>query len=498
MRVNGINLLPPVSFGYSKKSQKYIEDKAKTSLNKRYGEALLETANTCNTIEEALKKEERRIKTPDENDIYVSHIELFVDLKHALLDTIINRYQDCTDYINSEYSYYNNSFKHCKDNYRENFRDRYIDVLNEWMGYGTVKTPVASAESAKEDVKAHEEFKKEEKEDKVSEIENKTPLQEEKVPDNSDNEQEKISLREAANIVLSKARPEDVMLEVMLNQEGSPKGFSDVMGMEDLKNELQENIVDAINNPEQAELDLKEYGKKMPMGIMLYGPPGCGKTYIVEALANEIDTIVYTLDIGKVGSRFINQTSNNIKASFDYAKQMAKNFSRPVILFMDEMDSMTMKRGEGNSSDENLKQVASLLKCIEDAQKNNVIVVGASNRYDLIDPAIIRRFEMKRFVGAPVKEQRKKQVINNLASKEKAKTLLSDDKALDEIAEKLENYSYASINVISKEAALHAMKRNRADISPDDFIYAIENTNEEKINNKDYKKFEKAVIGFNS
>ena len=496
MRVNGINLPPPpVSFGYSKKSQKYIEDKAKTSLNKRYGEALLEMANTCNVIEEALKKEEKRIKTPDENDVYVTHIEIFVGLKHVLLNTIIDRYQDCTDYIDSEYSYYNNAFKHCKDNFRENFRDRYIDVLNEWTGYGVVKTPVPPAESAQEDVKANEEPKKE---DKVSEAENKTPVEEEKVPDNSDNKQEEMSLREAANVVLSKARPEDVMLEVLMNQEGSPKGFSDVMGMEELKNELQENIVDAINNPEQAELDLKEYGKKMPMGIMLYGPPGCGKTYIVEALANEIDTIVYTLDIGKVGSRFINQTSNNIKASFDYAKQMAKNFSRPVILFMDEMDSMTMKRGEGNSSDENLKQVASLLKCIEDAQKNNVIVVGASNRYDLIDPAIKRRFEMKRFVGAPVKEQRKKQVINNLSSKEKAKALLSDDKALDEIAGKLENYSYASINVISKEASLHAMKRNRADISLDDFIYAIKNTNEEKINNKDYKKYEKAVIGFGS
>ena len=182
------------------------------------------------------------------------------------------------------------------------------------------------------------------------------------------------------------------------------------------KEELTEEIIEPIKNPKRAELDLMEYGKEVPKGVLLYGPPGCGKTYIVEALAQELDTVVYKLGIDKAGSKYINETSTNIRKSFDYAEAAARTFEKPVVLFMDEIDSLIMKRSEA-LNEENLKQVATLLQCIEHAQQNNVIVVGATNRYELIDPAAIRRFPVKKPVLSPETPQIKEHLKRSLEKK---------------------------------------------------------------------------------
>lgn len=487
MKISRINAQNAgVSFGYSKKSQAYIEKVSKTTANKRYGADILALSNLCNSMEENIKHDERRMKSYDEEEEFSSHMDMFLALKNAILESVIGIFPDCEEYLESEKSYYENSFKHCKDNLRDNYREAYLDVINGWV------CPKASVDmSLKKD---NSDIKDISKAESSSETEPET--KKEKTKTEKSQEAKKQSLSEAASALLFKSKPENVMVEVLLPKEGSPKGFKDVMGMDELKAELKDGIIEAVNNPKQAELDFKEYGKKSPTGVLLYGPPGCGKTYIVEALANEIDTVVYTLDIGKAGSKYINQTSKNIKASFDYVKLAAKEQKKPIILFMDEMDSMTMKRSGGADNDENLKQVATLLKSIEDIQKNNVIVVGATNRFDLVDPAIRRRFSVKRFVGAPVKKQVKEQVKNNLSSKEKAKKLLEDEDTLDKVSDLLTGYSYHSINIISNEASINALKRNRADIGYEDFEKAIKDTNEEKVKEEDYKTRQKAHIGF--
>ena len=286
------------------------------------------------------------------------------------------------------------------------------------------------------------------------------------------------------------------VIETLAKTEFSPKGMQDVMGMDSLKKELIENIIEPVNNPQQAKLDFEEYGKRIPSGILLYGPPGCGKTYIIEALAAETDSKVYVINSGNTGSKYVNQTANNIKNAFDTVFTEGDKSEKPVFIFMDEIDAMTSNRDE-SSNGEDTKAVATLLKCIESAKAHNTIVIGATNKYDLMDPAIRRRFDMKRYVGLPEQEHREALIRNNLSAKTKGKKILGEDEKIKSIAQSLQGYSSSSINIIANLAALNALDRGRADIDICDFKKAIETTGEEKIDEKPYKPMaKKDKIGF--
>lgn len=447
----------PISFGYSKKSQDYVEERTNHLRDKKFGTFLKDFSRMCNNAEDTIELRENNEEGPDSNDF--NFVDMFLNAKENLIDNVVVNFCDCEEYLKSEYDYYSSALAKSK-NPENNWRNAIIDRLKFW------DTNLG---------KTDEEIEKQIEETKK--------------------ENQKLEDAKAQEKVVSSAP-----VEILQRTEFSPDGFKDIMGMEELKADLKDCIIDPVNNPEQARLDFEEYGKRKPAGILLYGPPGCGKTYIIEALAAEIDAPVFTLDIGSAGSKYINQTSNNIKQAFDYVEKYAKDLDKPVILFMDEMDSMTFNRTSG-TNDENIKQVATLLKCIEQAKANNVIVVGATNKYDLVDPAIRRRFDLKKFVGTPNLDQRKQQVVNNLSKKTKGAALIKDEKALEKVARELEGYSYHSINTIANSASLNALNRGRADISSEDFEAAINKTNEERIDDSAYKTKtikKKATIGFAS
>ena len=95
---------------------------------------------------------------------------------------------------------------------------------------------------------------------------------------------------------------------------------------------------------------------------MFYGPPGCGKTYIAEALASEADTLMYKMGLSKICSKYINQTSKNINTAFDYPEEVSKKNSKPIILFMDEVDLLAIKRDSMDSSSDENALLKSMLK----------------------------------------------------------------------------------------------------------------------------------------
>lgn len=111
--------------------------------------------------------------------------------------------------------------------------------------------------------------------------------------------------------------------------------------MDELKKEITDKLIFPIRNPDIAKIDEVEYGKRYPRGILLYGPPGCGKTFTVEALAQELKLPLLKLKVGKAGSCFINQTSNNYEKAFEYAADLSKKNKSPVLFFIDEMDGLT-------------------------------------------------------------------------------------------------------------------------------------------------------------
>ena len=462
-----INNIAPVSFGYSKKSQEYINKNVEQIEEPELKAAIKSCSDVCNSMEDTIKANERKYG-PDYSQS--NYVDFFITLKDALLSHVVLLFDDSEKYLQSEYDYYSSSLSKCK-NKDNNWRQSIVDRLKFWdSNLGKTKEEMA---------KELEESKK------AAAI-------------------GKAQLTDVIKTYLNGEKPEGAttesspIVETLQKTEFSPKGMQDVMGMEELKEELMENVIKPVNNPEQARLDLEEYGKRIPTGILLYGPPGCGKTYIIEALAAETDSEVYIMNSANTGSKFVNQTANNIKKAFDYVYKKGDESEKPVFMFMDEIDAMTSNR-DAHASNEDIKGVATLLKYIEGAKAHNVIVIGATNKYDLIDPAIRRRFDMKRYVGLPEQEQREALVRNNLSKKKKGQALISDDEKVKHVAKALSGYSSSSINIISDLASLNALKRNRADIDIVDFEEAIKTTGEEKIDDKQYKPLaRKEKIGFNS
>ena len=462
-----INNISPVSFGYSKKSQEYINKNVEQIEEPELQAAIQTCSNVCNSMEDTIKANERKFGSDYSQSNYV---DFFITLKDALLSHVVLLFDDSEKYLQSEYDYYSSSLNRCK-NKDNNWRQSIVDRLKFWdSNLGKTK----------------EEMAKELEESKKAASISKARLT------------DVIKTYMAGGKTDAASTESSPIVETLQRTEFSPRGMQDVMGMEELKEELIENVVKPVNNPEQARLDLEEYGKRIPTGILLYGPPGCGKTYIIEALAAETDSEVYIMNSANTGSKFVNQTANNIKKAFDYVYKKGDESDKPVFMFMDEIDAMTSNR-DADASNEDIKGVATLLKYIEGAKAHNVIVIGATNKYDLIDPAIRRRFDMKRYVGLPEQEQREALIRNNLSKKKKGQALINDDEKVKKVAKALSGYSSSSINIISDLASLNALKRNRADVDVVDFEEAIKTTGEEKIDDKQYKPLaRKEKIGFNS
>ena len=276
----------------------------------------------------------------------------------------------------------------------------------------------------------------------------------------------------------------------------SPKGFESLGGMKELKEELMDKIIYPALHPEEAALDWEEYGKRYPRGIMLYGPPGCGKTFIVEALSQEAELPLFKLKISKAGSKFINETSENYEKAFQYVAECAQMAGKPCILFIDEVDGMTKGRSNEASS-EDLKQMGTLLNLIETARDRNIIVVAATNKYDIVDEAIRRRFDGQVYVGLPDSETREEILYNTLGQWLKGIPLAETPEDLKEIADKTNGFPSSALVILSDKASTRARKDGRRIITKEDFFVEIENNRNLMINEKNYQS-EKArtPIGF--
>lgn len=290
------------------------------------------------------------------------------------------------------------------------------------------------------------------------------------------------------------------VLELFRPNASSPRGFVDVIGMDDIKERFQDEILAYIKNPELKEIDEKEYGIRAPRGYLFYGPPGCGKTFIVQALAQESGLLMYKMDIAKLGSKFINQTSGNIQKGFDFiAAQNAKNNTQSL-LFMDEVDGLALGRGQMSSGNEDTVKVTStLLKLIEEAREKGIIVIAATNKYDILDEAFKARFDGQMYFGLPDEEQIKKLLIGSLSKRTKGLELAKNNEAIESLIKDLKGYSNRSIVFIVDEAAKLAKRRNRSNITEADLREAIEKSELEKPKDKDYhKKSKQRKVGFGS
>lgn len=229
-------------------------------------------------------------------------------------------------------------------------------------------------------------------------------------------------------------------------------GFKDVAGMRALKEQLQSDVIDLLQNPEQA----KALGLSIPNGLLFYGPPGCGKTYFAEKFAEELQCNYQYVKCSDVASPYIHGGQGKIAAVFDEARKNA-----PTILFFDEIDAMIKDRSKHTNVSE-AGEVNEFLAQLNNCGSDGVIVIGATNKPDEIDEAALRagRLEFKYYIPQPDFEARKELFKIHLRQR---KTEIGID--YSRLAELTENYIAADIKLIVDNAARLVFRRKESRIT---------------------------------
>ncbi len=240
--------------------------------------------------------------------------------------------------------------------------------------------------------------------------------------------------------------------------------FKDIAGLDEAKQDLQE-VVEFLKFPKKFET----IGAKIPKGVLLVGPPGTGKTMLARAVAGEANTPFFSISGSEFVEMFVGVGASRVRDLFAKAKKNA-----PCIIFVDEIDAVGRRRGSGmggghDEREQTLNQILVEMDGFE--QGSNVIVLAATNRADVLDPALLRpgRFDRRVNIGLPDRRDRKEILKIHFAKKPLAKNV-----DLDALAAKTAGSSGADLNNIANEAAILTARDNRQEITQADVTAAFE------------------------
>ncbi|ACL10371.1 Cell division control protein 48, AAA family [Desulfurococcus amylolyticus 1221n] len=241
-------------------------------------------------------------------------------------------------------------------------------------------------------------------------------------------------------------RTEPVRPEVL--GEGIPKvTWEDIGDLDEVKQKIREIVELPLKYPELFE----HLGIEPPKGILLYGPPGTGKTLLAKALANEIGAYFVTINGPEIMSKFYGESEERLRKIFEEAQANA-----PAVIFIDEIDSIAPKREEVTGEVEK-RVVAQLLTLMDGLkERGKVIVIGATNRPDALDPALRRPGRFDREIEIPPPDKRARREILAVHTRNMP---LAEDVDLDKIADMTHGYTGADIAALVKEAAMNALRR---------------------------------------
>ncbi len=223
------------------------------------------------------------------------------------------------------------------------------------------------------------------------------------------------------------------------------EGFDAVAGMDELKERLREEVIEPLHNPEE----YKRYGISIPNGMLLYGPPGCGKTFFAKHFAEEVGFNFMLITPANLKSRWVNATQENIAKMFKEAEENA-----PTIIFIDEINELVPNR-QSDIHEMSRSAVNEMLAQMDRTGEKGVFIIGATNYPNMIDPAILRagRLENKYYVGVP--DQKARKALFQLYLKKRPYDFGLD---YDRLSDLTKNYVSADISKIVNDASRKALK----------------------------------------
>ena len=239
--------------------------------------------------------------------------------------------------------------------------------------------------------------------------------------------------------------------------------LDDVGDMEEVREALTETVL----WPLQHRASFERLGVQPPRGVLLYGPPGCGKTFIVRALAASGRLTVHSVKGAELMDKWVGSSEKAVRDLFRKARDSA-----PSLVFLDEIDALAPRRGQSGDSGVGDRVVAALLTELDGAEPlGDVVILGATNRPELIDPALLRPGRLERLVFVPPPDAKARVDILRAAGRN---VPLADDVDLAALAEDLDGYSAADCAALLRESALAAMRRDidAAEVTAEDVARA--------------------------
>jgi transitional endoplasmic reticulum ATPase len=226
--------------------------------------------------------------------------------------------------------------------------------------------------------------------------------------------------------------------------------WTDIGGLAEVKEELQEAIEWPLKYPEI----FAHMNTAPPKGVLLYGPPGTGKTMLAKAVANESEANFISIKGPEVLSKWVGESEKAIREVFRKARQAA-----PTIIFFDELDSITPVRGSGFGSSQVTERVISQILTELDGleELKDVVVIGATNRIDIVDPALLRPGRFDRLLNVPVPDLEARKDILKLHLDKKP---LADDVKIDELAQRTSGYTGADLAALANTTSMLVIKEH--------------------------------------
>jgi len=276
-----------------------------------------------------------------------------------------------------------------------------------------------------------------------------------------------VALHKHSNALVDVLPPEADSSISMLGADEKPDvSYADIGGMDMQKQEMRE----AVELP-LSHFDLyKQIGIDPPRGVLMYGPPGCGKTMLAKAVAHHTTASFIRVVGSEFVQKYLGEGPRMVRDVFRLAKE-----NSPAIIFIDEIDAIATKRFDAQTgADREVQRI--LLELLNQMdgfdQTTNVKVIMATNRQDTLDPALLRPGRLDRKIEFPLPDRRQKRLIFSTIT---TKMNLSDEVDLEDYVARPDRISGADINAICQEAGMHAVRENRYIVLPKDFEKGYKN-----------------------